>query len=93
MTTRQLKLSVYCGQAACSTAISGLTLEMFGGGIPWNQFAFRWVLLGVGIFVSVLNVMRAALDQDTSQTNPPTAVVPINPPTAVAVTPTEPKKI
>jgi hypothetical protein len=36
-----------------------------------------WCLFIIGVCTSVFNVLRAALDQETSSTNPPTAVVPV----------------
>lgn len=82
---RTQKLIVYTGLAVFSTAISGLTLPMCGDGtISWAEFKFRWILFGISVLASVFNVFRAALDQETSSTTPPTAMGRIIPPAAEA---------
>ena len=78
MSRRNFKLWIYCGSAVCSTAISGLSASMFGDGtIDWAHWRFAWVLFIFGVATSIFNVLRAALDQETSSTTPPTAIVPI----------------
>lgn len=79
MTNRKkFKLMIYCGSALCSTAISGLTIAMFGDGtLDWAHFRFAWTLFVIGCLMSVLTVLRAAMDQETSSTEPPTAMMPI----------------
>jgi Na+/melibiose symporter-like transporter len=85
MNRRSFKLTIYCGAAICTTAISGLNVGMFGDGtLDWPHFRFAWTLFLIGVVATVFTVLRAALDQDTSATNPPTALVPVKPPEPVA---------
>lgn len=80
MTRRVQKLIIYCGAALCSTAISGLNVGMFGDGtLDWAHFRFAWLLFFIGCCATVFTVMRAALDQETSQTDPPTSLQPTTP--------------
>lgn len=91
MTRRQIKLLIYCGGACCSTAISGLNVGMFGDGtLDWAHFRFAWVLFFIGLAATVFVVLRAAYDQDTSSTNPPSAVVPVELPVPVQNKPSSP---
>lgn len=81
MTRRSFKLSIYIGAALCSTAVSGLNVGMFGDGtLDWPHWRFAWVLFFFGCAGTVFTVLRAALDQETSATQPPTSMQPNPPP-------------